>query len=287
MMVWVMNQNAFFSNVHPSEVVVMQNGFSSPLSLPNASTILYAMVLSPNALSPHPNAMLTLPNAMVLSSNAMVPSPNAMSSRPNAMVPSPNAMLPHPNVTLTLPNATQKGCASSLHLPTTSLTIPNAMRKGGASSSPLPNTLPPPNAKWKGGVSSSSYARAKRSGESYSLPLSSTEDLPKGKRNRVKRNNKHCDSVEAVVCNTCGCTPCEWVQFGSTVINLMMHAFDHTNRSPDDLLLDPSTKHPLPNSSIGRVDYKCFQHEKYGSIAGCKCLPIPNCIMMQIKHLYP
>ena len=127
------------------------------------------------------------------------------------------------------------------------------MRKGGASSSPVPNTLPPPNAKRKGGVSSSSFARAKRSGESSSLPLSNTEDLPNGKCNIVKHNNKHCDVVEAVVCHTCGCTPCEWVQFALTVINLMMHAFDHTNQSPDGLLLDPSTKCPLSNSSIRRV----------------------------------
>jgi hypothetical protein len=103
----------------------------------------------------------------------------------------------------------------------------------------------------------------------------------------MKHNNTHCDGVEAVVCHTCGCTTCEWVQFGLTVINLMMHAFDHTNRSPDGLLLDPSIKHPLPNSSIRRVAYKCFQYEKYGSIAGGKCLPIPNFVTMQIKHLYP
>jgi hypothetical protein len=231
-------------------------------------------------MSPRPNAMSTLLNVMVPRLNVMLP-------RPNAMVPSPNAMSPRPNAMSTLPNAKQKGCASSSPLPNVMLTIPNAMRKGGASSSPLPNMLPPPNAKRKGGASSSSLPNAKRSGEDSSLSLSNTLHLLNRKRNRAKQNNKHCDGVEAVVCHSCGCTPCEWVQFGLTVINLTMHAFDHTNRSPDGLLLDPSTKCPLFNSSNRRVAYKCCQYEKSGSIAGGKFLPIPNCVMMQIKHLYP
>ena len=120
--------------------------------------------------------------------------------------------------------------------------------------------------------------------------------LPKKKRKdkgvtvstRAKKKSRSTSSnLELAVCPICGCTPCEWVQFGLTVVNLMMQAFDHEKRSPDGLLIDPNTNVPLDNPSVRRVAYKCFQYEKYGTIAGTKSLSIPKCVVGQTKYLYP
>jgi hypothetical protein len=78
-------------------------------------------------------------------------------------------------------------------------------------------------------------------------------------------------------------TQCEWVQFGLTVVNLMMQALDREKQSPDGVLIVLSTNVPLDNSSVRKVAYKCFQCEKYGTIAGLKSLPIPKYVVGQKK----
>ncbi len=112
--------------------------------------------------------------------------------------------------------------------------------------------------------------------------------LPQKKQKRNKRQNQivPCQS-RATVCHICGCMPCEWEQYGLSVITIMMQAFDHEHRSPNGLLIDPNTNLPLENCSARRVAYKAFQYEKYGTITGNKSLPIPRCVLQQIKHLYP
>jgi hypothetical protein len=42
---------------------------------------------------------------------------------------------------------------------------------------------------------------------------------------------------ELTVCSICGCTPCEWQQYGLNAITLVMQAFDHDNRSADGQLI--------------------------------------------------
>jgi hypothetical protein len=34
---------------------------------------------------------------------------------------------------------------------------------------------------------------------------------------------------DVTVCSICGCTPCEWQQYGLNIISMMMQAFDHEN----------------------------------------------------------
>jgi hypothetical protein len=96
-----------------------------------------------------------------------------------------------------------------------------------------------------------------------------------------------CSTEEVAVCTICGSTPCEWEQCGLSVINLMLQAFDPDHRSTDSFLLDPRTNLPIDNKSARRVAYKCFQYEKYGTITVGKALPIPRCVINQIRELYP
>jgi len=89
------------------------------------------------------------------------------------------------------------------------------------------------------------------------------------------------------VCHVCGGTPCEWEQYGLTIITLMMHAFDHQNRSPNGLLLDPCTNQAVDNRTARRLAYKMYQYEKFGTINSSKSLPVSCCVVRQIKSLYP
>jgi hypothetical protein len=67
----------------------------------------------------------------------------------------------------------------------------------------------------------------------------------------------------------------------------MMHAFDHQNRLPNGLLLDPSTNQAVDNRTARRLAYKMYQYEKFGTINSSKSLPVSCCVVRQIKSLYP
>jgi hypothetical protein len=77
----------------------------------------------------------------------------------------------------------------------------------------------------------------------------------------------HDEQTEALVCSVCGCTPCEWSQYGLSVINLMTHAFDHTNLLINGRLIDPVSHSRVEGNVARRVAHKCFQYEKYGSMS--------------------
>ena len=94
-------------------------------------------------------------------------------------------------------------------------------------------------------------------------------------------------TVEAQVCITCGGTPCQWQQHGLSVVNLMTHAFDHETLASEGKVRDPVSKEVIEGKIVRRVAYKCFQYEKYGSISVAKALPIPRCVIDQIRFLYP
>jgi hypothetical protein len=100
-------------------------------------------------------------------------------------------------------------------------------------------------------------------------------------------DDTHDEQTEALVCSVCGCTPCEWNEYGLYVINLMTHAFDHTNLLINGRLIDPVLHSIVGGKVARRVAYKCFQYEKSGSISVGKSLPIPKCVLHQICILYP
>jgi hypothetical protein len=100
-------------------------------------------------------------------------------------------------------------------------------------------------------------------------------------------DDAHDEQTDALVFSVCGCTPCEWNEYGLSVINLMAHAFDHTNLLINGRLIDLVSRSIVEGKVARRVAYKCFQYEKYGSISVGKLLPIPKCVLRQICILYP
>jgi len=92
---------------------------------------------------------------------------------------------------------------------------------------------------------------------------------------------------DVTVCSICGCTPCEWQQYGLNVISMMMQAFDHENRTPQGQLIDPATNLPVSNTIARKVAYKFFQYDKYGTVVVGKALQIPKCVIRKIRQLYP
>jgi len=100
-------------------------------------------------------------------------------------------------------------------------------------------------------------------------------------------DDTHDEQTEALVCSVCGCTPCEWNEYGLSVINLMTHAFVHTNLLINGRLIDPVSCSIVEGNVARRVAYKCFQYEKSGSISVGKSLPIPKCVLGQNLHSVP
>jgi hypothetical protein len=95
------------------------------------------------------------------------------------------------------------------------------------------------------------------------------------------------ESVIESVCNICGCTPCEWVEYGQAVISLMMQAYDHSQHSENERLYDFDTKETVSNETARAVACKCFQYSKFGTINVAKSRPVPKCVKHYIEMLYP
>jgi hypothetical protein len=95
------------------------------------------------------------------------------------------------------------------------------------------------------------------------------------------------ESVIESVCKICGCTPCEWVEYGQAVISLMMQAYDHSQHSENERLYDFDTKETVSNETARAVACKCFQYSKFGTINVAKSRPVPKCVMHYIEMLYP
>jgi hypothetical protein len=68
-------------------------------------------------------------------------------------------------------------------------------------------------------------------------------------------------SGETLVCSTCGCAPCEWQQYVLSVLNLMAHAFNHSNLLSDGRLICLFAKSVVKSDIVRRIAYKGFQYE--------------------------
>jgi len=123
--------------------------------------------------------------------------------------------------------------------------------------------------------------------EEHRVDEQPADDEPAAEKDSASNSTRLHNDVGHKVCHVCGMTPCEWEQYGLTIITLMMHAFDHQNRSPNGLLLDPCTNQAVDNRTARRLAYKMYQYEKFGTINSSKSLPVSCCVVRQIKSLYP
>ena len=89
------------------------------------------------------------------------------------------------------------------------------------------------------------------------------------------------------VCLVCGGTPCEWCEFGMKAAEMMDVQFSKAcvngvmvyTRLMDNVEVGPNV--------IRKAIYKAFVYQKYGHLGKGNRIPIPDCVVNEIRKLYP
>ena len=91
---------------------------------------------------------------------------------------------------------------------------------------------------------------------------------------------------EVIVCQICGGTPCEWVEFGDEVTGYSKRLYTHEVTEGVIALKDPDGN-VVPNSKMRKALYKTFTYLKFGHLGRGNRIPIPSCVVSKIREMYP
>ena len=87
------------------------------------------------------------------------------------------------------------------------------------------------------------------------------------------------ENIDDVMCEICGGTPCDWVQFGEELmeqVNLMYDINSSENR-----------EHTFRNSTIRKSAYRMFTYMKYGHLGKGNRIPIASCVVDRVRSAWP
>ena len=88
---------------------------------------------------------------------------------------------------------------------------------------------------------------------------------------------------EEIVCAMCGSMPCEWIEFGTSLLENvnMTHPTDGDGERIDDRNV------VVDNARVRKTSYKMFIREKYGHLGKGNRIPVPNCVVIKIREAFP
>ena len=101
-----------------------------------------------------------------------------------------------------------------------------------------------------------------------------------------EEEEKTCDDDEVTVCQICGGTPCEWVEFGEEVKEYSKRLYSHEDIDGVIALTDRDGN-VIPNNKMRRALYKTFTYLKFGHLGRGNRIPIPSCVVRKIREMYP
>ena len=99
----------------------------------------------------------------------------------------------------------------------------------------------------------------------------------------------HSEDIEEdeSVCAICGGTPCEWEEFGPELIRRasLMARRSGSEEGGEDLV--DSSGRPITYTKMRCFLYRTFTYMKFGHLGRGNRIPLPNCVLREIKKLYP
>ena len=102
------------------------------------------------------------------------------------------------------------------------------------------------------------------------------------------------DEDEQPVCEHCGASPCEWQQYGEDALEVISFKFIPVEE-PQYLGNDGHVLYYTRATDGATVDlkavrnavYRMFTYMKYGHLGKGNRIPIPPCVIQQIRDEYP
>jgi hypothetical protein len=89
------------------------------------------------------------------------------------------------------------------------------------------------------------------------------------------------------VCVICGGTPCEWDEFGPELLRRqsLLARRSGSDEGGEDLV--DRNGRPITYTKMRAFLYRTFTYMKFGHLGRGNRIPIPNCVVREIKKLYP
>lgn len=94
------------------------------------------------------------------------------------------------------------------------------------------------------------------------------------------------EDLELEVCEICGSTPCEWTEYGDSVLQQSRLLFHQESNDGETVLLNFHGE-VVPNSTARKALYRAFTHYKFGHLGKGNWIPLTDCVTQKIRELFP
>ena len=88
------------------------------------------------------------------------------------------------------------------------------------------------------------------------------------------------------VCIDCGGTPCEWDELGPDLLERIDSMHRRETLDGVVVVVDDNGNR-VENKAMRKAIYRMFTYSKYGHLGRGQRIPIPDCVLREIRNMYP
>ena len=90
-------------------------------------------------------------------------------------------------------------------------------------------------------------------------------------------------SMKKRKCVICGGTPCQWIEFGSDLLNDIEGKYD-VSTVQEGFVMDYATATTISNDKVRHEAYKAFVFAQYGTLGKDNRVRIHECVLQKIRE---